>query len=119
MQDVYVPRPCDRCGAGMIDSEYVPEGKAVHHPMCSEFHMAHGVVAWLCFDCRRMWHQEIDGHDLAKEYEEASFRLEFWKTRVDEKTTDEQIEKGLELYKRCSELERRINMYANEWLTVG
>lgn len=110
----FIPRPCDRCGAGTIDEDYTTE--KVVTPMCAEFHMAHGVITWLCFDCRKKWHQVIDGHELSRKYEEASFRYEFWKGTLSDETTDDDREKGLGLYRVVSDLERQINKFAHEWL---
>lgn len=112
---VYLPRPCDRCGAGTFDTDYT-EDKSVITPMCAEVHITSSVITWLCFNCRRAWHRTIDEHSLAIEYEESSFIFENWKIRVNKDTTDAEVEKGLELYRKMNNLERQINNFANEWL---
>lgn len=106
----FVPRPCDRCGAGTIDNDYSQEREVA--PMCAEFHMAYGVIAWLCFDCRASWYKAVDEMQLMKEYEEESFRLEHWKNIV----AGGEVEEGLEILQRVTGLERSINRYAYKWL---
>lgn len=110
------PRPCDRCAAGNLAgiSEY--DDTEIQTPMCAEFHMAYGVVAWLCFDCRVSWYKEIEKLEAATEYEKAQFKLEFWKARVCKESTNADLEEGLSLLEEASKLESAINAHAYAWL---
>lgn len=112
-----VPRPCDRCGAGNLDSEYMSED--IIQPLCIEYQIADGAIAWLCFDCRKAWISEIDNSEISDQYEEASFKLEFWKVRVNKNTTEDEIEKGLVLYKEVTRLSKEISKLANRWLVTS
>ena len=110
----FVARPCERCGAGTIDNDYSSE--VIISPMCAEVHLANGSVAWICFDCRKEWHHVLNSSELRKQYEEASFRYEFWKDTLSELTATEDLEYGLSLYRHVSELANEITKYANKWL---
>lgn len=117
MHDIqFIPRPCDRCGAGTIDDDY--SNDRIITPLCAEFQMASGVIAWLCLNCRRDWHKALDAHKLSIDYEQASLEFEVWKMRVsiDKKFDSNDMLKGHELLQKVSKLEKDINLFANEWL---
>jgi hypothetical protein len=127
---MYKPRPCERCGAGEIDpddfmhNEWEEESHKTpadlkEAPMCSEFHMAYGMVTWLCYKCRSDWHREIDKNALSEQYAEAQLSLDFWKARVGPESTEEDLQKGIDLLQLCTRIEKEINSFANNWLVHG
>lgn len=104
-------RPCERCGAS---EEYVEEyGKP--DPMCAEIAVAYGVIAWLCFDCRKAWHSKMKSEMLSKQYSEATLRFEHWKAVTAASGTGD-IEEGLTLWRQLDTIEAKLNALANEWL---
>jgi len=107
------PRPCERCGA-TLDEEY---GSDQYHPMCAESQIAYGIVAWLCFDCRKAWHRKMKNQMLSRQYSEASLRFEFWKAVISAKGVGD-VEEGLRLWRELDALEVKLNNYANEWLIL-
>ena len=109
----FVPRPCDKCGAG--DIEYTKH-KPKEHPLCREVQMAFGLVAWLCIDCRREWHKFVKNHELNRKYMKAQMALEFWKARVCPTTPPESLEEGIKLIMEVDDLELLLNDEANKWL---
>lgn len=106
-------RPCDRCGA-VEEDEFDSESDS-YHPMCVESAIAYGVLAWLCFDCRKSWHKLYKSQHLTKEYSEASLKFEFWKSQVSA-GRESNIDEGLTLWKNLDLLEIKLNNFANEWL---
>lgn len=124
----YKPRPCDRCGAGHLDEDDFEQGGFDEQPspadfkeapMCSEFHMAYGMVTWLCYCCRRDWHKKLDAHPLTDSYAEAQLRLDFWKARISEKSPKSDVEEGVDLLRECTRIEDDINALANNWLATS
>ena len=123
----YKPRPCDRCGAGHLDEDDFDSGyddqpspnDFKETPMCSEFHMAYGMVTWLCYCCRRDWHKKLDSHSLTDQYAEAQLRLDFWKARINEKTPKDDVEEGIKFLRDCTRIEDEINALANHWLATS
>lgn len=108
-------RPCDRCGAGTFDHDEYNE-KIIEHPLCSEFQMAYGVIAWLCLNCRKDWLKVIEKQSLNTQFTEAQFRLEFWRARVGSNTPEDAVEVGLQLVRNVAQIERQISLLAHEWL---
>lgn len=103
-------RPCERCGA--VESDEFTENS--YHPMCHEVQIAYGVLAWLCFDCRKSWYKIIKCQKLSKEYAETSLRFEHWKATISTKNND--VLDGLSLWQSLDKLEIKLNEFANEWL---
>jgi hypothetical protein len=125
---LYKPRPCERCGAGQLDPEDFEDNwddelkspaQLNEAPMCSEFHMAYGMVTWLCYKCRSDWHKVIDDHPLSNLYAEAQLALDFWKARVGPNTSKDELKEGLALLRKCTDIEKKINSFANHWLVTG
>ncbi len=108
-------RPCERCGAVIECDDYMWDNKQIYEPMCAETQIAYGIVAWLCFDCRKAWHHEMKDQLLSKQYSEASLRLEFWKAKVMASGVGD-VDEGLQLWRNLDALEVKLNNYANEWL---
>lgn len=111
-----VPKPCSRCGAGIVDEDYNDDDKKVQAALCGEVQMAFGLIAWLCHECRRQWHRSIKEHRLHREYMRASLALDFWKSRIGPGTDNSELDKGLRLLDIVEDLELEINNFANEWL---
>lgn len=110
----YLPRPCDRCGAGSDSGQFEP---SITHPMCQEFQLAYGVVAYLCFECRSQWHKVIDLHEASDRYSEAKFKLEFWQAQVSAGSPEHRrVEDGLRLWKDVRNIEEEIRKMASRWL---
>ena len=107
-------RPCERCGV-TLNLEYSIQSANSYDPMCMEVVLAYGILAWLCFDCRKDWHKVYKSHRLSKEYSEASIRLEHWRSLLTA-GKDVQIDDGIKLWSNIDSLEMRLNNYANEWL---
>jgi len=103
-------RPCERCGAAESD-----EFEDSYHPMCHEVQIAYGVLAWLCFDCRKSWHKVIKCQKISKEYAEKSLRFEHWKATV-ASDNGGNVDDGLNLWQSLDKLEIKLNEFANEWL---
>jgi|19_taG_2_1085344.scaffolds.fasta_scaffold01462_2 hypothetical protein len=101
-------RTCERCGTG--GDELKP------NPMCGEVQLAFGLVTWICYDCRKDWHRMFKSHKLQATYSEATLRLEFWKARIGETTSKEEIDEGIKLLKTVDNLELQVNEVANAWL---
>lgn len=110
----YKPRPCDRCGQGTLDQDYVSD--LIQQPLCCEFQLGYGIIAWLCFECRRHWIHTFDTSKLSDEYSEAAFCLEFWKARIGPDTPDEAEQIGLQKYRDLCDREKKIKTFANQWL---
>jgi hypothetical protein len=105
-------RACERCGA--IDgSDYDSDDRPA--AMCVEIQIAYGVMAWLCFDCRKQWYSKIRSEMLSKQYSETTLRFEHWKALVAAKGKGD-IEDGLNLWRQLDELENKLNALAHEWL---
>lgn len=118
---IYKPRPCDRCGCGDIGETEPSYDESARFdnlkeaPMCTEFHLAYGLLAWLCYTCRRDWHKKIENHNLSAEYSQIQLRLDHWKASLVSKNPLS-VGVGLELLKRSGEIEKEINTIANTWL---
>ena len=114
-----LPRPCDRCNAGDLSgiSEYTD--LEIETVMAMEFQMSYGIVSWLCLDCRMEWYELIQGHPLTREYELASFKLEFWRSRVGEQTPPQELDTGIELLNNVNSLEDKMNKLTRDWLNSG
>lgn len=108
-------RTCERCGCGSDDDADMERPE----PMCAEVQLAFGLTSWVCFDCRKDWHRIFKEHPLNRKYSHATLRLEFWKARVGQGTSPEEVEEGIELYDAVEDLELEINRAANEWLVGG
>lgn len=106
------PRPCERCGATLDTEDY---GSEKYHPMCAETQIAYGIIAWMCFECRKSWHREMKNQMLSKQYSEASLRFEYWKAVIAAKG-EGNIEEGLRLWRDLDAIEVKLNNFANEWL---
>jgi len=102
-------RPCERCGAEEDDYDSKPD------TMCTEVQMAFGVLAWLCFDCRKKWHQAMKSQILSKQYSEASLRFEHWKLVVAANGSGT-IDDGIRLWQNLDALELKLNNFSHEWL---
>lgn len=99
-------RPCERCGNVSDISNYL---------MCQEIVMAHGVVAWICFDCRKEWHKVSKNQKLSVEYSEASLRFEYWKSKL-VACGEGSFEDGLEAWRALDKLEIKLSSLASQWL---
>jgi hypothetical protein len=106
-------KPCDRCGACDHAEIYEEEQTPV---MCTEVHLAFGLISWLCYGCRKEYHRFAKNHPLNKKYGEALLRLEFWKARVGPGTPPTSIDEGLKLWREVEQLELKLNEVANRWL---
>lgn len=106
-----IPRPCERCEATLQNAEY---GSA-YNPMCAETQIAHGVITWLCFDCRKAWHYQLKKSNLTKEYSIASLKLEHWKTLLAFQGMVT-LEEGLKLWNDLDAIESRLSAFASQWL---
>ncbi|MDB4490049.1 hypothetical protein N9045_00890 [bacterium] len=116
-------KPCGRCGAG--DSEYGDQPA-----YCAEVEVAFGLLAWLCFDCRKEYHRFAKSHPLNKEYGEALLSLEYWRDATEsERSMDEdlerlnidykgksQLQKGVALWNKVDDLQNKVNEVANQWM---
>lgn len=102
-------KPCGRCGAG--DAEY---GETPAY--CAEVEVAFGLLAWLCFDCRKEYHRFAKNHQLNKQYGEALLRLEFWRDTISPDTPPEEIEVGIKLWNIVDDLQSKVNDVANQWM---
>tara|TARA_R110000751_G_scaffold284624_3_gene388606 strand:+ start:2415 stop:2765 length:351 start_codon:yes stop_codon:yes gene_type:complete len=106
-------KPCGRCGAG--DSEYGDS-----HAYCGEVEVAFGLLAWLCFDCRKEYHRFAKNHPLNKEYGEALLRLEYWRDIASSGMLNEPpdiiIDKGIKLWNNVDDLQAKVNEVANQWM---
>ncbi|MHA2401347.1 MAG: hypothetical protein ACXADH_00030 [Candidatus Kariarchaeaceae archaeon] len=103
-------KPCGRCGAG--DSEYGDQPA-----YCAEVEVAFGLLAWLCFDCRKEYHRFAKSHPLNKEYGEALLRFEFWRDHLPETTPrDIAIEEGIALWNKVDDIQLKVNEVANQWM---
>lgn len=105
-------RACERCGADDT-SDYESDNRPA--AMCGEIQIAYGVIAWLCFDCRKQWHAKIRNEMLSKQYSETTLRFEHWKAVVAAKG-DGDIEEGLGYWRQLDQLETKLNALAHEWL---
>lgn len=116
-------KPCGRCGAG--DSEYGDQPA-----YCAEVEVAFGLLAWLCFDCRKEYHRFAKSHPLNKEYGEALLSLEYWRDATEsERSMDEdlerlkidykgksQLQKGIALWNNVDDIQNKVNEVANQWM---
>ena len=111
-------KPCERCGAfdGKADDSYKEFGQDDKEPsMCSEVHVAFGLISFLCYNCRKEYHRFAKGHPHNRKYGEIMLRLEFWKDRVGSDTRPESIDEGLQYFHEIEDLELKINEVANHW----
>lgn len=111
-------RPCDRCGVrwgDFGDGEISLDSHIRYHPMSAEVKMAYGIVAWLCYDCRKAWHKDVKNNILSKQYSEAMLEFEYWKSIISSKG-EGNFEEGLGLFRKLDDLELKLNDFANEWL---
>ena len=115
-------RPCERCGnfdqlhGGSPQEDWDNQEEERIPALCSEVQMAFGLLGWLCHDCRKEYHRMAKDHPLTEKYGEACLSLEFWKARVGSETPEDDLQKGLELWRTVEGLERKVNQIANEWL---
>src|SRR6478609_4036101 len=104
MMEEFTPRPCDRCGCGVQSYEELNQ----QQPLCCEFQLGYGFIAWLCFECRRDWVGVFDASKLSEQYAEKAFELEFWNARIGESTPEGEFQNGLEHYRSLCVIEARI-----------
>lgn len=113
-----LPRPCDRCKAGVIEDNYsfTESSETIYDPHCHETQMSNDIIAWLCVDCRMAWFREVWTSPLFKQFDIANFELEFWKTTVGPQSTDLDLQKGLALLGTTKDLSQKLNNLADSWL---
>lgn len=114
-----LPRPCDRCGTGNFEDISEFSDTEMQTPMCAEFMMAYGVVAWLCLDCRIAWYKEIENLEVANEYRRVQFSLDFWNNKVSAASTEEDLQIGLALLEKIMKIEADINAHAHKWIITN
>lgn len=103
-------RPCERCGAG--ESEFSDQ----YPPMCGETHLAHGIVAWICFDCRRNWQRTILDNPLTFDYARLELEFDFWQWKAKKTPTDDVLAYGKGLLEQMTKIESDVNHHAIDWL---
>ena len=106
-------RPCERCGAGYSDYR----NDESFDPMCSEVHIAHGIVSWLCFGCRQEWQTAILDDPRSIQYAELELAFEFWQWGAKKNPTPDKLAEGQRLFRELTSIEIAINKYAKDWLS--
>lgn len=84
--------------------------------MCGETHLAHGIVAWLCYPCRKNWQRKILNNPMSDEYAELELEFDFWQLKAKKTPTDEVLEAGKGIFRKMTAIENKINKIAIEWL---
>lgn len=102
-----INRPCDRCDAVNDFNSHI---------LCREYQLTQGIVAWLCIECKKNWLSKIDNWPGMKEYDDALFKLEAWKSSVHNNYSEEFVDQGLQINREVLELEKAIYKIANSWL---
>jgi len=116
-------KPCGRCGAG--DSEYGDQPA-----YCAEVEVAFGLLAWLCFDCRKEYHRFAKSHPLNKEYGVALLSLEYWRDTIESPSIEDRdmerlnldmkgkspLQIGIALWNNVDDIQNKVNEVANQWM---
>ncbi len=109
-------KPCGRCGAG--DSEYGDQPA-----YCAEVEVAFGLLAWLCFDCRKEYHRFAKSHPLNKEYGVALLSLEYWRDTIESPSIEDRdmerlnldmkgkspLQIGIALWNNVDDIQNKVN----------
>lgn len=115
-----MPFCCERCDASPekkdFDDGYDQETVASIRLM--EMQTNFGLIALMCYQCRREWTYWLNTNQAMKEYGIVNFRLDHWRV-AHRKTGKADVEVGLALLAQLNSLEATLYSESKNWIHAG